>query len=765
MKLKLGVVLIFVLVNFGVQAQRPNKNIIGYSITIPAESPEFLSAKTYTLNIEKNDLALYEVNYLLEKASNSQRAFLLTRSYSETVSKPLLGHYYLGLNAMEKVAENGDLAMSIQFGKFEIESKTTKEKKKPCADNKEVQCSSWYYEVKYRLHCNLIIKNKDGVELYSQEVAGNELYKANFGNNFAGTFATKEKLEKEFQAQNGGLILERGAILERLAAANDHIYEHCTYHQKKLNTNVFSVNSKKVDYSYLDNALAFAKKAYETDDLSLLSESIKIWKEELATADFINKKARINKKIALALMNNIISANYFLNKFDEADAMLINYTAKGGDDYNLKKLLKVFGKGDRKDRMLAHKDIEIPESKLAPKESMSFSVGANKLNDQANKVTKVGVAVPPSDAVVVVEDTPEPKPNEIGSSVDTNTELTDPVDEETAYVYSGPVVQGKWKGTDAEVNDADMGPAEKFTDIFFLNDTKGWAVGKEGELYTTNDVKTWHWEKMETKFIGYDNSEVQPNRMPYTGLQFYDEKRGVLNGHLTVDGGVTWKFKENLLDDVFFLDAKNWISSRGPGISRSTDGGLTWKYEAIEKNKGGKVAMVTKDKFCIAHYEYSTKELTVSITDKGFKTFEQKFYLKDESMRMEPQEFYFTDENTGWLILRENIILHTTDGGDTWSTIDMSPLLKDFRNADEGENIELTAGVNIGDHMWVAVNFGWEPEIYYSPDAGLSWEKIHTSFEDFQGITAMYMNKDFIGWAGGNALHRFEGKLVELEEN
>ncbi|NQY11581.1 MAG: hypothetical protein HRT71_18950, partial [Flavobacteriales bacterium] len=220
-----------------------------------------------------------------------------------------------------------------------------------------------------------------------------------------------------------------------------------------------------------------------------------------------------------------------------------------------------------------------------------------------------------------------------------------------------------------------------------------------------------------------------------------------------------------LLDDVIFLDAKNWISSRGPGISRSTDGGLSWKYEAINDNKGGKIAMVTKDKFCIAHYEYSTKEFIISITDKGFKTFEQKFHLNDESMRMEPQEFYFTDEKTGWLILRENIILHTTDGGDTWSTIDMSPLLNDFRNADEGENIELTAGVNVGDHMWVAVNYGWQPEIYYSPDAGLSWEKLHTSFEDFQGVTAMYMNKDFIGWLGGNVLHRFEGKLVKPEGN
>ena len=197
MKLKLGVVLIFVLVNFGVQAQRPNKNIICYSITIPEESPEFLSAKTYTLNIEENDLALYEVNYLLEKASKSQRAFLLTRPYSETISKRLLGHYNLGLNAMENGTDNGDLTMNIQFGSFEIVSKTTKEKKKPCADNKEVQCSSWYYEVKYRLQCHLTVKNKEGVELYSQEVAGNELYKANFGNNFAGTFITKEKLEKE----------------------------------------------------------------------------------------------------------------------------------------------------------------------------------------------------------------------------------------------------------------------------------------------------------------------------------------------------------------------------------------------------------------------------------------------------------------------------------------------------------------------------------------------------------------------------------------
>ena len=760
MKLRLEVLLIFVLVHLGVQAQRTNKNIISYSITVPAESAEFLSAETYTLNIEENDLALYEVNYLLEKASKSQRAFLLTRPYSETISTPLLGHYYLGLNSMEKVAENGDIDMNIQFGSFVIESKTAKEKKKPCPDNKEVQCSSWYYEIKYHLECNLTIRNRDGIELYSQEVAGGELYKAYFGNNFAGTFKTKENLEKAFKAQKGDLILERGAILERLAAANDHIYEHCTYHKKKLNTNVFSVNSNKADYSNLDNALAIAKKAYETDDLSLLSEPIKIWKEELAAADFNNKKARINKKIAIVLMNNIISANYFLNKFDEADAMLKEYTAQGGDDYNLKKLLVTFGKADRKDRMLTHEGIEIPQSKLAPKETINVGISVNKLNAQANKVTKVGIVVSPSN---VVADTQESMSSNTVSSEETVIVTPDPVDAEVAYVYSGPVVEGKWKDTDIEVNDADMGPPEKFTDIFFLNDTKGWAIGKEGQLYTTNDVKTWHWEKLEAKFIGYDNSEVNANRMPYTGLQFYDEKCGVLNGYHTVDGGSTWTFKENLLDDVIFLDAKNWISIRGNGISRSSDGGLTWKYGVVENDNGGKVAMITKNKFCVANYQYSTKEITISITDEEFKSFEQKFYLKDESMRMEPQEFYFVDENTGWLILRENIILHTVDGGETWSTIDMSPLLKDYRNADEGDNLGLTTGVNIGDHIWVAVNYGWEPEIYYSPDAGLSWNKLNTSFEDFQGVTALYMNKDFIGWAGGNALHRFEGKLVEPE--
>ena len=71
MKLRLELLLILVLASFAVQAQRPDKNIVSHSFVIPAESPEFLSAKTYSLTIEQNDLALYEVNYLLEKASSS----------------------------------------------------------------------------------------------------------------------------------------------------------------------------------------------------------------------------------------------------------------------------------------------------------------------------------------------------------------------------------------------------------------------------------------------------------------------------------------------------------------------------------------------------------------------------------------------------------------------------------------------------------------------------------------------------------------------
>ena len=84
---------------------------------------------------------------------------------------------------------------------------------------------------------------------------------------------------------------------------------------------------KKVDYTDLNNAALDMKMAMEKyiDRPEEASEGIRacveVWERVLTEADFENKKARINRKMAGLLYLNLINANIWLEDYDRVDAL------------------------------------------------------------------------------------------------------------------------------------------------------------------------------------------------------------------------------------------------------------------------------------------------------------------------------------------------------------------------------------------------------------------------------------------------------------
>ena len=85
--------------------------------------------------------------------------------------------------------------------------------------------------------------------------------------------------------------------------------------------------TKKLDYTDLNNAafdmeIAIEKYISNTEAaMAGIAECANVWTAALEEADFDNKKARINKKVAGLLYINLINANIWLEEYDNVDVL------------------------------------------------------------------------------------------------------------------------------------------------------------------------------------------------------------------------------------------------------------------------------------------------------------------------------------------------------------------------------------------------------------------------------------------------------------
>ncbi|MFQ5933404.1 MAG: YCF48-related protein, partial [Dehalococcoidia bacterium] len=116
--------------------------------------------------------------------------------------------------------------------------------------------------------------------------------------------------------------------------------------------------------------------------------------------------------------------------------------------------------------------------------------------------------------------------------------------------------------------------SENLTDVTFIDENGGWAVGENGTvIYTSDGGVTWSLQSTGTThrlsagaFVDADNGWV------------VGSKGTIIH---TQDAGVVWlpqiSGTSQLLTDVAFADAKNgWAVGEGGAILHTFDGGFTW---------------------------------------------------------------------------------------------------------------------------------------------------------------------------------------------
>ena len=209
--------------------------------------------------------------------------------------------------------------------------------------------------------------------------------------------------------------------------------------------------------------------------------------------------------------------------------------------------------------------------------------------------------------------------------------------------------------------------------VQFPTASVGYVTGDDGAVYSTTDGGV-HWAR----------TAAGAADVSFTGLSFVDATHGWVCGpqgnedfyggrcYATADGGATWKDvspdKDIVVTDCSFVSAnEGWVIGEDSTLFHTTDGGATWSKERLTMVPGA--ALLRLD---------------------------------------------FVDAENGWLIGScfpggqqydsWGVVLHTTDGGETWA------------QQDSGVG-ELSSEVWATDaqHAWVAYQYG---TVLRTSDAG-----------------------------------------------
>mgnify|MGYP003455518069 FL=1 len=292
----------------------------------------------------------------------------------------------------------------------------------------------------------------------------------------------------------------------------------------------------------------------------------------------------------------------------------------------------------------------------------------------------------------------------------------------------------------------DTPTAGRFDDIFFINDSTGWAVSSDGEIYKTiNAGKNWVLKLGESTY--------------FRSVEFFDENvgfAGSLFGELykTVDGGDTWEDIGDLLphtftgicglsvaDDTTIYASGIWS---GPAyIFKSTDRGATWTYMDMSS------------------LAYSMVDIKFTDNMHGFVTGQAAD------------------------LAQGGIILYTENGGDTWTTkvttghpndyvwkiqlldgvhaygaiadVTGTSTTRFLKSLDNGNSWE----VKLIDEEYVYIEMigfanpdtGWTGsyDILETTDGGETWHDINWGYN----INRFFKVNDYLSFASGSTIYKY----------
>jgi len=240
--------------------------------------------------------------------------------------------------------------------------------------------------------------------------------------------------------------------------------------------------------------------------------------------------------------------------------------------------------------------------------------------------------------------------------------------------WSGRILHTSDGGSTWETQDS--GTSSDLQCVCFANAQAGWIGTRDGRIgRTTNGGNSWTWQ---------EPLESNPERV-FMAVCFVDGETGWIvdnTGNIlhTEDGGTTWVPQDSgtdqYLGSVYFLNSEEGWATGMRQIFHTQDGGATWAVSDPDISLHPAMAVFRDIHFVDRHSGWIATDIMLSSdsaayetgapllhTTDGGKTWSVQAWLPDWSL----SGIVMTSKVTGWAPGFRSI-LQTTDGGESWSS-------------------------------------------------------------------------------------------------
>ena len=206
----------------------------------------------------------------------------------------------------------------------------------------------------------------------------------------------------------------------------------------------------------------------------------------------------------------------------------------------------------------------------------------------------------------------------------------------------------------------------------------------------------------------------------------------------TINGGDTWTSIDTLpyfLDVIKFVDPLNGWGTGDNIIAHTKDGGNSWtvQYESIDSD--GTFQQFRDVFFTDKNHGWVIGYAVVLITDDGGET-----WLPIHLDIWAPWSVFFLNLDIGWIVSFDGEIIKTLDGGQTWS--------KKASITDAEFNDVVFTDQNNGCAVGTIWRSGWQTLILHTTNGGETWDKLQ--LPGGQILYSVSFVDSLNGWTSGS---------------
>lgn len=300
---------------------------------------------------------------------------------------------------------------------------------------------------------------------------------------------------------------------------------------------------------------------------------------------------------------------------------------------------------------------------------------------------------------------------------------------------------------------------QRFDDVFFLDENIGWAAnGYYAAVYKTTDGGVTWSEQLNESMLGgayyFRNIEFLNSNIGFLGT---------LNGEFfkTIDGGDNWTLVNNIPTNplaICGLDTIGESTIYGCGafftpayIIKSTDSGTTWQYIDMSAYANALVEIYFLDENTgFVSGKNSNGGTILKTTDGGITWTEifnsniiGEYVWKLQILENSPNVFFGSIESVSPYLGQ---LIKSTDYGNTWNSYDAP------------ETIIQAVGFISESHGWIG---GHTTGFHETTDGGVTWTNINIG----SNLNRIFIISQNLAYASGTSIYKFTEDILNIEND